>query len=214
MLPDTKSARRNDENQVRLASIESAGVLRRGHHSDENSHVLQNHSPPNSRAESAVPTSPVGVPVLCWWTSVVVVTPSIARTASPDGPAAEPVPDALSGIDLLHAIGGGPFAVVGFFSPQLWWSVVNWGPVDPTITRLYGGAGSSIALGSGFGYRAESWGDVRILVRLDTAFAVLTGIPGLYEGLLGDGPVFTWVRIVIAAFFANTFSFYYQRLEG
>lgn len=126
----------------------------------------------------------------------------------------QPIPTGLSLVYLVHAIGGGIFGLAFFFIPHLWGEWVNWGSVDPTITRLYGAGLSSIAVASWLGYRAQDWSAVRILVVFDLALSVLTAMAGLYEVLVAGGPVFTWVIVGIAAFFTVAFSYYYYQLRA
>ena len=131
-----------------------------------------------------------------------------------DGQGNQSIPDGLRWAYLLHAIGGGVFGLAWLFIPKLYESWVKWGTLDPTITRLYGGAILSIAFSSWLGYRAEAWSHVQLLVRFDIALSVLTAMAGLYEVLLADGPVFTWVIIAIGVFFTIAFSYYFTQLHG
>lgn len=138
----------------------------------------------------------------------------MSASTSTDKAVDQSIPSGLRWVYLLHAIGGGIFGLVWLFIPTLWGSWVNWGTVDPTITRLYGGAIVSIAFSSWLGYRAKSWSQLQILVIFDTALSVLTALAGLYEVLLADGPVFTWVIVAIGGFFTIAFSYYFNQLRG
>lgn len=131
-----------------------------------------------------------------------------------EGERSQPIPGGLRWIYLIHAIGGGLFGLAFFLIPHIWAEWVNWGSVDPTITRFYGGGLLSIAVASWLGYRAQYWPAVRILVIFDVALSVLTALAGLYEVLVADGPVFAWVIIGIAAFFTIAFSYYYYQLRA
>lgn len=138
----------------------------------------------------------------------------MAMSTSAGSQGDQSIPNGLRWVYLLHAIGGGIFGLTWFFTPTLWGTLVNWGTVDPTITRLYGGAIVSIAFSSWLGYRANAWSQLQILVVFDIALSVLTALAGLYEVLLADGPVFTWVIIAISVFFTLAFSYYYKQVRG
>jgi len=114
---------------------------------------------------------------------------------------------------LMHVVVALGFGIVMYLVPETWATLVNWVPFDSAITRLYGAALLALAVGSWFGYRATRWHEVRIVVQMGIALAVLSTLGGLYELLLAGAPAFTSVAIVIFVVFAVAWIYFYREAQ-
>ena len=112
---------------------------------------------------------------------------------------------------IVHALVALVFGIVLFFVPNVFNTTFDWSPFDPTIARLYGAVLLAISLSSWLGYRATRWEEVRIVVSMEIALAVLGALAGLYEVLLADGPTFTWVPIVVFVVFGVAWIYFYRQ---
>lgn len=113
---------------------------------------------------------------------------------------------------LIHAIVAFIFGIVMYLIPAMWATWVAWAPFDPAMTRVFGVALLALAVSSWFGYRAERWEEVRIVIQMEIAFTVLGLLGGLYEALFAAAPAFIWVPIIFFVVFAVAWIYFY-RLE-
>lgn len=113
---------------------------------------------------------------------------------------------------LIYAIVAFVSGIVLFLLPGPWGIAVRWFPFDAHMTRLYGAALMTLAVGSWLGYRAARVEELRIVVLMEIAFAALSTIAALWGVVLRAAPVFIWGPIIIwVAFVAAWVYFYLQR---
>ena len=103
---------------------------------------------------------------------------------------------------LVHAIVALAFGLVMYLAPAWFGTIVRWSPIDPVMTAFVGAALIALGVSSWFGYRAEHWEDVRIVVLLEAVFTVTGTAVALYYLLLGSAPLFTWVPAILWGLFA------------
>jgi hypothetical protein len=110
---------------------------------------------------------------------------------------------------IIHVIVALVFGLLLYMQPGLWARMVNWAPFDANMTRVYGAAMLALALSSWFGYRAERWDEVRIIVQTEIALTVLSTVGGLWGLLFRRAPAFGWVSVIIWVVFAVAWIYFY-----
>lgn len=115
---------------------------------------------------------------------------------------------------LIHAVVALVFGIAMYLIPGTWATLVNWVPFDSAMTRIYGAALLALTVSSWFGYRATRWEEVRIVIQMQIAFAVLSALGGLYEALFGGAPSFVWVAIAIFVVFAVAWIYFYRQAQA
>jgi len=87
-------------------------------------------------------------------------------------------------------------------APGRWLDIVEWQPVDPIISRLFGAALLALAWGSFRSWRATDWDQVAFIVELEVVFTML-GIIGLLRHLIFNVyPWYVWTLFLVLALFA------------
>jgi hypothetical protein len=110
---------------------------------------------------------------------------------------------------LIYAIVALVSGIVLYLLPGPWGIAVRWFPFDPAMTRLYGAALLTLAVGSWFGYRTSRWEELRIIVVMEIAFAVLSTVAALWGVVFRATSVFLWGPIVIWVAFAAAWVYFY-----
>jgi hypothetical protein len=83
-------------------------------------------------------------------------------------------------------------------------SVPGWTFVDPFISRLFGSALLALAFSSYLSWRAKGWQQVKLIVRQETVFCVLSVIAFFYVLVRGlrPMPLAGWLVMVLLLAFA------------
>jgi hypothetical protein len=108
----------------------------------------------------------------------------------------------LKGTFLVHAIVAVVLGAALLAAPGRVAALVNWAPVDPLISRMYGAALLALAWGSFRGWLATQWSQVAILVEVEVFFTVLACVGLLRHLLKANYPWPVWTALGLLAFFA------------
>ena len=104
---------------------------------------------------------------------------------------------------LIRAAVGCLFGILLFLVPGRLFVAVNWSPVDPVTSRVFGAALLALAWGSFRGWRAAERSEP-VILEVEAVFTVL-GCIGLLRHLLATTyPVMVWIVFAIMAIFAVT----------
>ena len=103
---------------------------------------------------------------------------------------------------ILHAIVALVFGLGLLAAPGRVLDLFGWVPIDPLMSRMLGAALLALGWGSIRGYRAATWGEVEILVEVESAFTVLAAVGLLRHLLSGSWPWYVWMTFAIYAIFA------------
>ncbi len=122
---------------------------------------------------------------------------------------------------LVHAIVCVVPGALCFFIPGRFLTAMGWVLPDPMVTRLLGAAFLGVGWGSWLGFRAQRWGEVRLLVLMEIGVAV-AGTIALFRDLLMPHPfklgltvrltlIFPWVVFALFIGFAIAWIVVYIR---
>jgi len=115
----------------------------------------------------------------------------------------------------VHTIVASLMGVVLLLVPVSLGNLVNWDMSDVAY-RIVGAAMFACGLSSFLGYKAEFWGEVKIVLEAKVSLMVISAIVLLWALLDGRIPGFGWLFFVILAGFAITFGSFlisYRRAE-
>jgi hypothetical protein len=115
---------------------------------------------------------------------------------------------------LIHIIVTLVFGLPLLLAPGFYESVTNWEPIEPAIGRTLGAMLIALSVSSWMGYRATSWGEVRIVVVQEIAFTLLGTIASLYEALGPGAPALIWLNIAVLGIFCILWIYFYRDATG
>ena len=112
------------------------------------------------------------------------------------------MPNGLKKVFLVHVFVSLAFGLPFILFPEYFGEITKWAPIDPAMMKFMGAALVALAVGGWYGYKATSWGQVKILVQVELTFTVLGFFGGLYDILTRENsPTFIWVPIATLALF-------------
>ncbi|GMQ79415.1 MAG: hypothetical protein BMS9Abin02_2003 [Anaerolineae bacterium] len=102
----------------------------------------------------------------------------------------------------LHSIIALVFGLPLLIAPGRALDILDWVPIDPILTRMFGAALLALAWGSFRGWRAEEWDKVAYLVELEIIFTVLSAVGIIRHLLIASYPWYIWTILIILLLFA------------
>jgi threonine/homoserine/homoserine lactone efflux protein len=99
----------------------------------------------------------------------------------------------LKGLFLVHAIVGVIVGLPLLLAPGRAADFLQWAPVDPLVTRMFGAALLALAVGSARGFLAREKAQVKTILEMDIVFCALSAA-GLARHLFkASYPAIVWV---------------------
>jgi hypothetical protein len=121
---------------------------------------------------------------------------------------AEPVPESLRRLFLVHALVQGGTGLSLLLLPETWAALAEWGPTfDPLMGRVAGTLFLGLAAGQAVALRAERWDQILPLFAAVLTETLLGLVAFLYAGLSGASPGAASLVFVYAVF-AVGFGYY------
>jgi hypothetical protein len=117
----------------------------------------------------------------------------------------------LTYVFLIHFIIAGLFGLGLLLFPAQLGSLYGMETPDLYPWRMLGAAMLGIAATSWFGYKADTWESVRIVLVLEVVWPILACLVILYENLIVGVTAFNWINFAIMAIFAALFTWFYFR---
>lgn len=115
---------------------------------------------------------------------------------------------------LFHAFLCAVVGIVMYLGPMTFLALVQWTPIDPVLTRLYGAALLTLAVSSWLGARATVLAEVHILIIMEIVFTLIGSIALIYDAFFSGAPAFAWVILAIwVPFLLAWVTFYYRTIE-
>jgi hypothetical protein len=117
----------------------------------------------------------------------------------------------LKTLFLIHLIVGLVFGLGYLLLPGKMMAIMGVTLLDEFPWRLVGAAILAFIASSWFGYKAEEWSQVKIIVIAEICWTTLVVLAGLYGLFFAGQPTVTWVNVLIMAFFAVAFGYFYSK---
>jgi hypothetical protein len=117
----------------------------------------------------------------------------------------------LKTLFLVHLITGIVFGLGYLFIPGLLMGIAGVTLADEFPWRIIGSAILGFTVSSWFCYKETDWEKVRIVVLAEIVWAGLVTLVGLYGLLITGLPTGYWINVIIMAFFAVAFAYFYTK---
>jgi hypothetical protein len=117
----------------------------------------------------------------------------------------------LKTLFLVHCIVGLVFGLGYLLIPGKMMAIMGVTPLDEYPWRLVGAAILAFTASSWFGYKADVWDKVRIIVIAEICWTTLVVLAGLYGLFFAGQPTALWINVILMAIFAAAFGYFYSK---
>jgi hypothetical protein len=109
---------------------------------------------------------------------------------------------ALKYLFLVHAVVAALLGALLLLIPGQFLRWINWTPIEPIASRLFGAALLGLSWSSFRGWRASEWAQVAVLVEMEAVFCILACVGVARHLLIGPYPGVVWVAFAVFLVFA------------